>query len=368
MPQISVVEGLQPPHRYTQDEITEKVVAFISRFPSDGTRGTSPGVARRMSANAGVRQRAFAVPLDQCLSDIPFAEASRTQRRAATRMGAETLTAALARAGVRPEDVDALVSTSYTAIGTPLWDLEVLRRAGLRPDVRRVPMNGLGCVGGVALIARMHEYLKGNPGQIAVGLAVEPAFVLAGQGGPTLTRLAEWALFGDGSAAVVMAGDERTSELPPGPHVVDTHSVLVPGSERMAGWYLDGDRLRTLLDPGLPGMVMESVRTPVETLLNRHGLKPEDVGTWTCHAGSRKMLDTMAEGLGVEERALRHAYEVLAHCGNMASVTVLHALRGTLADPPVPGGWGVVLAVGPGLVYEAVLLRWPETAVRSGAA
>ncbi|MFE5141393.1 type III polyketide synthase [Streptomyces fagopyri] len=368
MPHIAVVEGLLPPHRYTQDEIAESVTAFMSRFPSGGSRGVSPWVAKRMSANAGVRQRSFSVPLEECLADISFAEASRTQRRATTRFGTEALTAALARAGVRPEDVDALLSTSYTAIGTPLWDLEVLRRAGLRPDVRRVPMNGLGCVGGVALIARMHEYLRGNPGHVAVGLAVEPAFVLAGQGGPTRSRLAEWALFGDGSAAVVMAGDERVLGLPVGPSVVDTHSVVVPDSARMAGWYLDGDRFQTLLDPQLPGMVSGSVRPPVQTLLNRNGLELKDIGTWACHAGSKKMLDTMAEGLGVEEEALRHAYGVLTDCGNMASVTVLHALRDALADQPVPGSWGVVLAVGPGLVYEAVLLRWPDATAESRAA
>lgn len=361
---LVLVEGELPPYRYTQSEIAAHVRTHLARLGSDGNRRVSTGVADRMAANSGVRHRSFSRPLEECLRQRPAADGSAALRRAAVEYGSQVLIAALSKADVRPEDVDVLLSTSYLAVGSPMWDVEVLRRAGLRPDVRRIPMNGLGCVGGVSLIARMHEYLQGHPDDLAVGLAAEPLFLLAGDSAPTMRRLAEWALFGDGSAALVMAGQRRARALPEGPAVVDSHGTLVPATQHMAGWYLEDDGFRTLLDPGLPPLVEASVKGPVDTLLARHGLRVPDIATWVCHAGSAKMLDAMARGLGLDEPALRHARDVLAHCGNMASVTVLHALRDTLADASEPGSWGVVLAVGPGLAYETVLFRYPQQGPR----
>jgi predicted naringenin-chalcone synthase len=58
------------------------------------------------------------------------------------------------RAGVKSEDVGALFFVSTTGISTPSLDAKLLFRLGLSPNLRRIPVWGLGCAGGAAGVAR----------------------------------------------------------------------------------------------------------------------------------------------------------------------------------------------------------------------
>jgi len=88
-------------------------------------------------------------------------------------LGAEALTGALQRAGIRAEEVDVVISTTITGIAVPSMEARIAQVVGLRPDVKRVPLFGLGCVAGAAGIARLHDYLVGHPDEVGALVSVE---------------------------------------------------------------------------------------------------------------------------------------------------------------------------------------------------
>ena len=141
------------------------------------------------------------------------------------RLAGEALNSALVTAGLLPADVDYVMFTSVTGISAPSIDGLLVSRLGLRTDVKRVPMFGLGCVAGASGIARVNDYLAGHPNDVAVLLSVELCSLTFQHDDDSMANIVATGLFGDGAAAVVMVGAERARRMPvTGPDVVDSRS------------------------------------------------------------------------------------------------------------------------------------------------
>lgn len=353
MSRIAAVHGVLAPHRYAQQEITE-AVAEVCRGGRADRR-----LLRRLHAHAGVRFRHTALPLSEYGRLRDFGAVNDVFIATAVRLGAEAVRGALRRAGVAPREVDLLVFTSVTGIAVPSVDARLVGRLGLRPDVRRVPMFGLGCVAGAAGTARLHDYLTGRPGDVAVLLSVELCSLTFQWDDDSPANLVASGLFGDGAAALVMCGADRSGTAA-GPWVLETRSRLYPDTERALGWDITGTGFRIVLDATVPDLVRAHLAREVDDLLGAHGLKRQDVVAWVCHPGGPKVLEAVAEALELPPDALETTWRSLARAGNLSSASVLHVLRDTLAARrrPEPGGVGVMVAMGPGFCSELVLLRW----------
>jgi alkylresorcinol/alkylpyrone synthase len=70
------------------------------------------------------------------------------------------------------------------------------------------------------------------------------------------------------------------------------------------------------------------------------------------------VLDSIENAIGLPPEALAHSRNSMRENGNMSSVSVLDVLRRTVAEPPAQGGFGVMLAMGPGFSFELLLLQW----------
>ncbi|MCP3822742.1 type III polyketide synthase [Streptomyces sp. A3M-1-3] len=351
MTRIAAVHGCLAPHRRTQREITDMVARTC--LPA----GADRRVLDRLHRNAGVRTRNMVLPLERYPELDGFGAANDVFIRAATELGTGAVRGALRTAGLRPGDVDLLMFTSVTGVAAPSVDARLVGRLGLRPDVKRLPVFGLGCVAGAAGIARLHDYLRGWPDQVAVLLSVELCSLTFQRGDASRANLVATGLFGDGAAAVVAVGGRRAPT--PGPEVVATRSRMYPGTERVMGWDITSSGFRVVLDPAVPDVVRRYLADDVNSFLEEHGLKPKDVAHWVCHPGGPKVLEAVSETLSLPEGALDVTWNSLAEVGNLSSSSVLHVLRDTLEHRrPEPGTPGLLMAMGPGFCCELVLLRW----------
>ncbi|MFC5061779.1 type III polyketide synthase [Actinomycetospora atypica] len=353
---ILSVRGALPDHRYRQEEITD---AFVSSML---TGDADHRLVERFHRNAGVEYRHTALPLERYGTLRDFGESNDAFIAAGVELGARAVVDALKAVDLAPSDVDVIVSATVTGLAVPSLDARVAGVIGLRDDVVRVPLVGLGCVAGAAGVARLRDLLAGRPDGVAVLMSVELCSLTLQRGDGSMANLVASGLFGDGAAAVVAVGDGRETGPTTAvqPEVLAARSRLYPDSERTMGWDVGAGGLKVVLDGAVPDVVRRYLGDDVARFLAENGLTRDDIGFYVAHPGGPKVLEALQDALGVDRDALGVTWESLRRIGNLSSASVLHVLADTLESrPPPPGAYGLMLAMGPGFCSELVLLRVP---------
>lgn len=361
MSQVVAVSAVVPDHTYAQSEITAALGPLLAARPA------RRAVMDKVHAASRVDARHLALPLEKYAALTTFGQANDLFITIGADLAERALRDALQTAGLEAADVDFLMFTSVTGVSAPSIDAALIDRVGLRRDVKRLPSFGLGCVAGAAGIARVHDYLVGHPADVAVLIAVELCSLTIQHGDDSTANLVSSGLFGDGAAAVVMVGAERsTSVRSPGVSVLGTRSAVYPDTAGTLGWDVGGSGFRIVLGAGLADVVERNLRGDVESLLADHGAALDDVGTWVAHAGGPRILEAAERALSLPDGphgAFARSWASLARSGNLSSASVLHVLADTLADRAVaPGSLAVLFAFGPGVSGEVVLLGGPAAA------
>ena len=364
MSQLLAVRGTLPEHRYAQGEVTEVFAEVLAPH--------KPNVPllQRVHGNAGVEFRHLALPLERYPELKDFGASNDEFIRVAVELGAKAIEEALDAAGLTSRDVDLVVSATITGLAVPSVEARIAARIGLREDVKRVPLVGLGCVAGAAGVARVHDYLLGHPDEVAVLVSTELCSLTVQRDDTSMANLVASGLFGDGAAAVVMVGPDHAAASRAGdagpegslggarPRVLATRSRMYADTERAMGWDVGASGLRIVLGVEVPDLVRDNLRGDVDGFLADHGLTRSDLGWYVAHPGGPKVLEAMQDALEVDRHALGMTWDSLARIGNLSSASVLHVLADTLRDrPPAPGSYGLLLAMGPGFCLEMVLLR-----------
>jgi alkylresorcinol/alkylpyrone synthase len=346
---IVAVRSAFPAHRYPQAELTAKVAELSGLGPAERD------LLERLHSRAGVDYRHTVLPLSEYDGLRGIALANDRYLDEAADLGEEALSAALAAAGLTGRDLDLLIVTSVTGVAVPSLDARLIPRLGLRPDIKRLPIFGLGCVAGAAALARLHDYLLAWPEHRAAVLAVELCSLSWPMTDVTTADLVSSGLFGDGAAALVADGGQVGDGL----RVVASRSEVYPDSIDALGWRLGADGFRIVLSAELADVIERRLSGSVTAFLSEHGLTVDEITVWVCHPGGPKVIDAIQNSLKLPDSAVELSRRSLAEVGNLSSASVLHVLERTMAaDPPPPGSAGLMIGLGPGVSVELVLLRW----------
>ncbi len=327
----------------------------------------------------GVDGRYLALPLAAYPALDTFAKANAAWIEAAVTLGEQALRAALDRAGLAPRELDHLFFVTVTGIATPSIDALLSNRLGLRSDLKRTPIFGLGCVAGAAALARASDYLRAYPDHTAAVLSVELCSLTLQRGDLSLSNIIASGLFGDGAAAVILQGAERAARpcgaseaserwgRAAGPRVRATRSVFYPHTERVMGWDLvaDGGLQGTgSCHPEVPALAKAHIGADVDDFLGSLGVEALGYPALDrAYRRGRRSCRLSRSALGAASRAhwiargSRSAVSGISRRRRCSSCSA-DLLESQGAGAPRSGERGLLLAMGPGFCAELVLLEW----------
>jgi len=318
--------------------------------------------------NTGIEKRHICMPLEWYAADHDFGERNTLYIEHALALASRAIRDVLARASLEPGDVDHLVFVSSTGLATPSLDARLANALGLRGDVRRTPIWGLGCAGGAAGLARARDFALADPGARVLLVSLELCSLTFQRREVTRRNLVATSLFSDGAAAALVLGAQaRDPARAAGGGaaragrallLLAAHSTLWPDTLDVMGWEVDAGGLHVVFSRDIPSIVRDWVRPNLDAFLAAHGLDLKTLTHVVAHPGGPKVLAAYAEALGLPLAAFRHAAAVLRESGNMSSPTCLFVLERALAAGDIRAGDSAILAaLGPGFASEIVLMR-----------
>ncbi|MGB7135841.1 MAG: 3-oxoacyl-[acyl-carrier-protein] synthase III C-terminal domain-containing protein [Acidobacteriaceae bacterium] len=339
-----------PPRYYTQPQVLEALLAVWN--PDRKTRA----IVERLHQHTGVDGRYFARPLVDYLTLDTFGKTNDVFIQTAVDLGERAIGCALQQAGLRADQLGAIFFVSVTGIASPSIDARLVNRMNLARDIRRNPLFGLGCVAGAAGLSRVADYVRAYPDQVAVLLSVELCSLTFQRHDLSVANLISSGLFGDGAAAVLVAGAEVARR---GPRIVASDRVFYPNTEEVMGWEISETGFRIVLSPDVPKVVIDNLGPNVDAFLATQGMTRADIGCWIMHTGGPKVLEATQESLGLPREALDVSWDALRRVGNLSSASVLVVLDEVMQHRrPAPGTRSLLAAMGPGFCAEMLLLEW----------
>lgn len=339
-----------PQHYYTQHDVIE---ALLPYWGSDASIG---GVFARLHKRTGVEGRYFARPLEEYAGLNTWGKTNNVWIEVAEELGERAIDCALRQAALKREQIGAIFFVSVTGVASPSIDARLVNRMRLSPKIRRNPIFGLGCVAGAAGLARAADYVRAYPDQVAVLLSVELCSLTWQRNDVSIANLIATGLFGDGAAAVLVAGDQVPRR---GPRIVASDCVFFPDTEDVMGWDISENGFRIVLSPEVPRVVRENLGPAVDAFLAGRALTRLDIGSWIMHTGGPRVLEATEEALGLPREALEVSWEALRRVGNLSSASVLVVLDEVMKHRrPAPGSRSILAAMGPGFCCEMLLLEW----------
>ena len=268
-------------------------------------------------SNTGIDRRYSCVPIEWYAADHGWRDRTDLYVQNATDLLESVANALLEEAGLTKDDIDAIVVSSTTGIATPSLDALVIERMGLRRDIRRLPIFGLGCAGGVIGLSRAADLANARPGSRVLFLVVELCALTFRKNDLTKSNFVATALFGDGAAGAILSTEGE------GPAFGASGEYTWPDSLGIMGWEVEEDGLKALFSQSIPTLVANDFTTILHAFLARNDLKLTDIDRFACHPGGAKVLDALEDAFQIERGALTESRSILRDYGNMSAVTAL---------------------------------------------
>jgi len=343
MPRLAALSTAVPPYPLNQADIQQRARGYFAGSAALDLEHLLP-----VFANAGIDTRYSCVPVEWYDTPHGWTERNAIYLENAVQLLEKAARDALQQAALAPDQIDAIVVASTTGIATPSLDAILIGKLGLRSDVRRLPIFGLGCAGGVLGLARAADIARVVPGGRVLFLVVELCALSFRKGDLSKSNVVATALFGDGAAAAVISSDGD------GPAIGNSGEYTWPNSLGVMGWDVQEDGLKAIFSRDIPALVRNDLGQAARAFLARENLSLSLIDHFVCHPGGVKVLAALEAAFETGRGALDLARQVLRDYGNMSAATVMFVLERTLAARA--RGRMMLSALGPGFSAGFLLL------------
>ncbi|MCG6121432.1 MAG: ketoacyl-ACP synthase III [Microvirga sp.] len=269
-------------------------------------------------------------------------------------LGLAAAQAALADAGLTPDDVDLIICATSTPDNTfPSTATQIQAGLGMSHgaafDLQAV------CSGFVYAVATADNFLRAGGHKRAIVIGAE-----------TFSRILDWSdrttcvLFGDGAGAIILEASEGegtssdrgvlTTQLrSDGRHRDKLYVDGGPGTTKTTGHLrMEGREVYRFA----VGMVADVV----EAAFAATGTTPDDLTWFVPHQANKRIIDASAEKLGIASEKV--VITVDRH-GNTSAASIPLALDAAVKDGRIKRGDLVMIeAIGGGFTWGSALVRW----------
>ncbi|HEX3808082.1 MAG TPA: hypothetical protein VHW02_00145 [Rhizomicrobium sp.] len=313
-PRLLALKSAVPPYAIDQPDVAERARTLFAG------RGD---IERLMPVfiNTGIERRYSCVPIEWYSEPHGWKDRTALYIENSVALFEKVALACLEEAGLKTDDIDAIVTVSTTGIATPSLDALIVERMQLRRDIKRLPIFGLGCAGGVIGLARAAQMAAAMPGSKVLFLAVELCALTFRKDDFSKSNLVATALFGDGAAGAIVSTDGD------GPAIGAMGEHTWPDSLGVMGWEVEENGLKAIFSQSIPGVVANQFKPVLDDFLKANDVTLGDIEAFACHPGGAKVLDALEDAFAVPRGALVDSRAVLRDFGNMSAVTVLFVLE-----------------------------------------
>ncbi|HYU95295.1 MAG TPA: type III polyketide synthase [Sphingomicrobium sp.] len=300
--------------------------------------------------NAGIARRHIVAPHDWYAQSHGWHDRNALYLDAAEQLFVDAATAASAKAGLAPDQIDGVVTVSTTGIATPSLEARAFGRVGFRTDIRRVPVFGLGCAGGVNGLSIASRLAAAEPGTFWLFVTVETCSISIRLDSDDPAAVVATALFGDGAAAAVVTSGKHSLA-----RITGSAEKIWPNTLRIMGWDVEDPGLAVVFDRAIPPFIEAELADAVDEMCAKLGIGRDEIDRLCCHPGGVKVIDAIETALELNQGELNLEREVLRDYGNMSAPTVMFVLERLLAQG-LPDKV-LMTAFGPGFTCAGLLLE-----------
>jgi alkylresorcinol/alkylpyrone synthase len=300
--------------------------------------------------NAGIARRHIVAPQDWYMADHGWHDRNNVYLEASESLFVDAASAAIEKAGLAPRDIDGVVTVSTTGIATPSLDARAAPRVGFRNDIRRVPIFGLGCAGGVNGLAATARFAAAEAGTNWLFVCVETCSISIRLDSDDPAAIIATALFGDGAAAAVVTSGEHSLA-----RITASAETLWPDTLRIMGWDVEDPGLTVVFDRAIPPFIEAKLADAIDGMCSKLGVERASIDRFCCHPGGVKIVDAIEKSLDLNQGELNIEREILREFGNMSAPTVMFVLE-RLIERGLPERT-MMLAFGPGFTGAGLLLE-----------
>jgi predicted naringenin-chalcone synthase len=258
---------------------------------------------------------------------------------------------ALENTDFKTEHITHLITVSCTGMAAPGLDLQLMEILQLKASTQRTAVNFMGCYAAVHGLKMADAIAQQNADAIVCVVCVELC-TLHFQKTNDYDNLTANAIFGDGAASCIVAGEKNNSK---GLTIKNFYSEVHSQGKQDMAWQLSSTGFLMTLSSYIPQLIETNINSLLSNALAHYRVVKQNINHWAIHPGGRKILEVISTQLQLEKDALQNSYEVLKACGNMSSPTILFVLKKLLENNEVSGNI-LGAAFGPGLTMETFYL------------